>query len=95
MFISVSFTTAKIWKKLKCPSTGEWIKKMWYILIMEYYSAIKRMEICHMQQHGWIWRVYTKWNKSNRERQILYDITYVESKKYNKLMNITKKETDS
>uniref|UniRef100_A0A8C0CXD9 DUF1725 domain-containing protein n=1 Tax=Balaenoptera musculus TaxID=9771 RepID=A0A8C0CXD9_BALMU len=34
-----------IWKQPKCPSTDEWIKKMWYINTMEYYSAIKRNEI--------------------------------------------------
>lgn len=33
------------WKKSKCPSTEEWIKKMWYIHTMEYYSAIKKNEI--------------------------------------------------
>ena len=36
------FTTAKTQKQPKCPSTDEWIKKMWYIYTMEYYSAIKR-----------------------------------------------------
>ena len=36
---------AKTWKQPKCPSTDEWIKKMWYIYTMEYYSAIKRKEI--------------------------------------------------
>ena len=41
MFIAVLFTTAKTWKQPKCPSTGEWIKKMWYICTMEYYSSIK------------------------------------------------------
>ena len=35
------FTIAKTWKQPKCPSTEEWIKKMWYIYTMEYYSAIK------------------------------------------------------
>ena len=39
------FTTAKIWKQPKCPSTDEWIKKMWYIYTIEYYLAIKRNEI--------------------------------------------------
>ena len=36
------FTIAKTWKQPKCPSTEEWIKKMWYKYTMEYYSAIKR-----------------------------------------------------
>ena len=42
MFVAVLFTIARSWKQPKCPSTDEWIKKMWYIYTMEYYSAIKR-----------------------------------------------------
>ena len=38
------FKIARTWKQPKCPSTEEWIKKMWYIHAMEYYSAIKRNE---------------------------------------------------
>ena len=45
MFIAALFTTARTWKQLNCPSTEEWIKKMWHIYTMEYYSAIKRNEI--------------------------------------------------
>ena len=41
----MSYTIAKTWNQPKCPSTEEWIKKMWYIYTMEYYSAIKRKEI--------------------------------------------------
>ena len=44
MFIAGLFTIARLWKQPKCLSTDEWIKKMWYIYTMEYYSAIKRNE---------------------------------------------------
>ena len=42
MFIEALFTITKTWKQPKCPSTDEWIKKMWYIYAMEYYSDIKK-----------------------------------------------------
>ena len=45
MFIAALFTIAKVWKRPKCPSTGEQIKKMWCIYTVEYYSAIKKDEI--------------------------------------------------
>ena len=44
MFIAALFTTAKTRKPPKCPSRDEWIKKMWYIYKMEYYSTIKRVK---------------------------------------------------
>ena len=44
MFIAALFAIVKTWNP-KCPLTEEWIKKMWYIYTMEYYSAIKRKEI--------------------------------------------------
>ena len=42
LFIATLFTIARIWKQPRCPSTDEWIKKLWYIDRLEYYSAIKR-----------------------------------------------------
>ena len=45
MFIAVLFSNTKMWKQPKCPSTEVWIKKMWSIHTMEYYSAIKKKKI--------------------------------------------------
>ena len=42
VFIAALVTIAKTWKQPKCPSTADWIRKMWYIYTMEYYSAIKK-----------------------------------------------------
>ena len=42
LFIVALFTIARTWKQPRCPSTDEWIKKLWYIYTMEYYSTIKR-----------------------------------------------------
>ena len=42
VFTAALFTIARTWKYPRCPSTGEWIKKLWYIHTKEYYSAIKK-----------------------------------------------------
>ena len=42
MFIAALFVIARTWKQPRCPSADEWIRKLWYIYTMEYYSAIKR-----------------------------------------------------
>ena len=42
LFIAALFTIARTWKQPRCPSTDEWIKELWFIYTMEYYSAIKR-----------------------------------------------------
>ena len=65
------FTIAKTWKQLKCPSTEEWIKKMWYIHTMEYYSAMKKNEIMPLA---------TTW--MNLERIILSEVSQTEKGKY-------------
>ena len=45
MFIAALFTIAKCWKQPKCPSVNEWIKKLWYVLTMEYYTAERKKEL--------------------------------------------------
>ena len=50
MFTVPLFTIARAWKQPECPSTEEWIKKMWYIYTMEYHSAIKRKEVGSLKE---------------------------------------------
>ena len=45
MFIAALFTIARIWKQPRCPLADEWIRKLWYIYTMEYYSAIIKEHI--------------------------------------------------
>jgi hypothetical protein len=45
MFIEALFTIAKLWEQPRCPTTDEWIRKMWYLYTMEFYSATKKNEI--------------------------------------------------
>ena len=83
MFITALFTIAKTLKQPNCPSTEEWIKKIWYIYTVEYYSPIQRNRIVSFAE---IWMDLE--GIMQPERQILYDLTYiylnVESKKQTK-----------
>ena len=45
MFIAALFIIAKCWKQPKCPSVNEWIKKLWYIYTMEFYTAERKKEL--------------------------------------------------
>ena len=75
-FIAALFTIAKIWKQPKCPSTELWIKKMWYIYTMEYYSAIKKNEM--MFAATWMdLEIIIQSEVSQTEKEISYDITYM------------------
>ena len=69
MFTAALFTIAKTWKQPKCPPTDVWIKKVWYIYTVEYYSAIKKEwnnVICsNMDGHR---DYHTKWSKSDKDK---------------------------
>jgi hypothetical protein len=45
MFIAALFTMSKLWEQPRCPTTEKWIKKMWFLYTMEFYSATKKNEI--------------------------------------------------
>ena len=81
MLIASLFTIAKTPKQSKCPSTDKWIKKMWYIYTTEYYSAIKNINV-FCSNMGGPRDSHTKWSKSERKRQISYDIIYLWNLKY-------------
>ena len=53
MFIAALFTIAKTWKQLKCHQTEEWIKMIWYIYTMKYYSVIKKNKPMPFEHRGW------------------------------------------
>ena len=67
VFIASLFTIAKTWKQPKCPSTDDWIKKMWYMYTMEYYSGIKRMKKAISSNMDEARDYHTNYFKSDRE----------------------------
>ena len=77
MFTAALFTVARTWKQSRCPSTDEWIKKLWYIYTMEYYSAIKKNSFDV---------VLMRW--MNLEPIILSEVSQKEKDKYRILMHI-------
>ena len=76
MFIAAQFTIAKCWKQPECPSVNEWIKKLWYIYTMEYYTAERKKKLLpfHNSMDG-TGEHYAEWNKPGSEREIPYDLT--------------------
>ena len=78
MFMAALFTITKIWKQPKCPSTDEWIKKMWYIYTMEYYSAIKKKKMMPFAATWLDLEIIILSEVSQTEKdKYTYDITYM------------------
>ena len=95
MFITPLFTMAKMWKPPKCPLIDEWIKKMWYIYSLEYYSAIKKNEIMPFAVIWMDLELITLSEVSQTKTNIIPYHLYVESKKKDTNELIYKTETDS
>ena len=72
MFFAALFTIARSWKQPKCPSTDEWIKKMWYVYTMEYYSAIERNEIGSFVETWMNLETVIQSEVSQKEKNIVY-----------------------
>ena len=77
MFITTLFIIARTWKQPRCPSADEWIRKLWYIYTMEYYSAIKKNPFES---------VLTRWMKV--EPIIQSEVSQKEKHQYSILMHI-------
>jgi hypothetical protein len=56
MFTAALFIITKLWKQHRCPTTDEWMKKMWYLYTVEFYPDIKKNEILSFACTGWNWR---------------------------------------
>ena len=80
MFISSTIYNSQDMEKLKYPSIEEWIKKIWYIYTMEYYSAIKGMKLCHLQTWKDLETVIQS-EVSQSEKNKYVNCLYVESRK--------------
>ena len=83
MFIAALFTIARTWKQPRCPSPDEWIRKLWYIYVIEYYSAIKKnafdsVLMRWMKLEPIIWSEVSQ--KENHQYSILMHI-YIEFRK--------------
>ena len=82
MFIAVLFTIAKLWKQPKCLSTDEWLKKMWFIYTMEYYSVVKENEMLALAT---VWMdlegiMFSEISQTEKDSTLCYHL-YVGSKK--------------
>ena len=76
MFTAALFIIAKTWKQAKCPSTDEWIKKMWYTYMMNYYSAIKKNEIMPFAA-TWMELEIIILSEVSKRKTKPYDISYM------------------
>jgi hypothetical protein len=78
MFIAALFTIAKLWKLPRCPTINEWIKKMWYLYTMEFYSATKNNEILSLASK-WMElenNILTKIGQDQKDKNHMFFLIY-------------------
>ena len=92
MFIAALFTIAKTWKQHKCLPTDEWVKKMWYVYMMEYYSAIKKNEIMPFSATWVQLEIIMLSEVRQRKTNIIWYCLYVKSKEKMIQMNLLTKQ---
>ena len=77
VFIAAQFTIARTWKQPRCPSTNEWVKKLWYIYTMEYYSAILKNTFESVQMRGIKLELITQREVSQKEKHQCSILTHI------------------
>ena len=77
VFITALFTIARTWKQPRCPLAVEWIRKLWYIYTMEYYSAIKKNAFESVLMRWMRLDYYTEQSKSKRKTPTQYINAYI------------------
>ena len=76
MFIAALFIIARTRKQPRCPSADEWLRKLWYIYTMEYYTAIKKYIWISSNEVDETGAYYTEWSKPERKTPIQYSMTF-------------------
>ena len=76
MFIAALFTIAKSWKQPKCPSTDDWIRRMWYIYTMEYYSARKKNKVMPVAATWMLLQTLILSEVSQKDKYHMISLTY-------------------
>ena len=77
MFITALFTIARTWKLPRCPSAGEWIRKLWYIYTIEYYSAIKKTVFASVLMRWMKLKLFIQSEVSQKEKHQYSILTHI------------------
>ena len=94
VFITALFTIARTWKQPRCPSADEWIRKLWYIYTMEYYSAIKKNTLESVLMRWMKLEPIIQSEVSQKEKHQYSILTYIYGIYKDVYMQDSKRDTD-